>query len=291
MKSFNPMQDFDLESVVSEREPPRSAASVATSNSGDSSPPTHGNDEYDYQDQERRYEHMGGYESDDGSENIEDIEDQLRALPSENPNDHRFMKPEKEKGSVPTESAQPQKRGMFGLGKLMSNLHNESFAILETLQEENADGATKPGAVRGVQQNQQQTNRSNGVASRRHTVDDPADVADEISHKLSTDIREWGNASNSNAVGRDTRSAQHLPLKSTASGETAATSYMTNSTAPHQTQAGGESWFRRQRNNIAKGVNESLRNMGGTDEASIAGHSVVSQGGFSMNLAMKEELR
>ena len=66
---------------------------------------------------------------------------------------------------------------------------------------------------------------------------------------------------------------------------------MTNSTAPHQTQAGGESWFRRQRNNIAKGVNESLRNMGGTDEASIAGHSVVSQGGFSMNLAMKEELR
>lgn len=281
VKSFNPMQDFDLESVVSEREPPRSAASVATGNSGDSSPPTHGNDEYDYQDQVRRYEHRGGYESDDGSENVEDIEDQLRALPSENPNDRRFMHQENDNGSVPSGSVQPQKRGMFGLGKLMSNLHNESFAILETLQEENAGGPAKP----------QQANRPNGVHARRHTVDDPADIADEISHKLSADIREWGNAPNSNAAGRDTRSAQHLPLKSTASGETAATSYMTNSTAPHQSQAGGESWFRRQRNNIAKGVNESLRNMGGTDEASIAGNSVVSQGGFSMNLAMKDELR
>lgn len=166
----------------------------------------------------------------------------------------------------------------------MSNLHNESFAILETLQEENADGAAKPGVVRGVQQHQQQTNRSNGVNSARHTVDDAADVADEISHKLSTDIRECGKASNSDAAGRDTRSTQHLPPKSTASGETAATSCMTNSTAPHQTQAGGvESWFRRQRNSIAK-------NLGGADEVSIAGHSVASQGGFSVNLAMKEEL-
>lgn len=276
VKSFNPMQDFDLESVVSEREPPRSTASVATDKSGDSSPPIHGNDEYDYQDQERSYEHRGGYESDDGSENIEDIEDQLRALPSENPNDNRFMNQEKDKGSVPNGSAEPQKRGIFGLGKLMSNLHNESFAILETLQEENAGGAAKP----------QQANRPNGVHARRHTVDDPADVANEISHKLSTDIREWGNAG-----GKDTRSAQRLPIKSTASGETAATSSMTNSTPPHQTHAGGESWFRRQRNNIAKGVNESLRNTGGMDEASLAGHSVVSQGGFSMNLAMKDELR
>ena len=274
VKSFNPTQDLDLESVVSEQEPPRSTtASVATGNSGDSSLPTHGNDVYDYQDQERRYERRGGHESDDGSEIVED---QLRVLPSENQ--------EKEKGSVPTESAQPQKRGMFGLGKLMSNLHNESFAILETLQEENADGAAKPGVVRGVQQHQQQTNRSNGVNSVRHTVDDAADVADEISHKLSTDTRERGKASNSNAAGRDTRSTQHLPPKSTASGETAATSYMTNSTAPHQTQAGGvESWFRRQRNSIAK-------NLGGADEVSIAGHSVASQGGFSVNLAMKEEL-
>eukprot|EP00563_Minutocellus_polymorphus_P002095 CAMPEP_0181042040 /NCGR_PEP_ID=MMETSP1070-20121207/11930_1 /TAXON_ID=265543 /ORGANISM="Minutocellus polymorphus, Strain NH13" /LENGTH=976 /DNA_ID=CAMNT_0023120211 /DNA_START=129 /DNA_END=3059 /DNA_ORIENTATION=- len=281
MKSLHAMQDFDLESVVSEREPPKSVASAATGDSGNSSSPTHDNDTYDHQ--RERFEHGAAHESDDGSGYSEDIGDQLRALPSENPDDHRLR--HEEKRSSPTSSAQPQKRGIFGLGKLMSNLHNESFAILETLQEENAQGTGKPGAPRG-----DHVNRPNGVHSHRRPTDDPADVADEISHQLSTDIREWGNAPNS-TTGKDTRSAQHLPLKSTASGETAATSYMSNATAP-QNQVAGESWLRRQRNNIAKGVNESLRNIGTdvSDGASIASHSVVSQGGFSMNLAIKDEL-
>jgi len=131
VKSFNPMQDFDLESVVSEREPPKSTASDATGNPGDASPISYGNEKHDYHDQEPRHDHHGAaYESDDGSGNIED----RNKFPSENPHDPRIMP--QEKGAAATTSVQPHKRGMFGLGKLMSSLHDESSAILETLQEE-----------------------------------------------------------------------------------------------------------------------------------------------------------
>lgn len=166
------VKSIDLESVASVREPPRSTASAATGNSGDSSLPTH---------------------------------------------DSSTCNQHEEKRSSPTSTAQPQKRGMFGLGKLMSNLHNESSATLETLQEETAQGTVKPGASRG-----DLVNSPNKVHSHHRPTDDPADVA-------------------------------------------------------------GESWLRRQRNSIAKGVNESLKNIvtDSSDGASIASHSVVSQGGLS----------
>ena len=182
------MKSIDLESVESVREPPRSTASAATGNSGYSSLPTHDSSTYDQQG--RKYGHGDASDPDYGSE---------------------------EKRSSPTSTAQPQKRGMFGLGKLMSNLHNESFATLETLQEETAQGTVKPGTSRG-----DQVNSPNKVHSHHRPTDDPADVA-------------------------------------------------------------GESWLRRQRNSIAKGVNESLKNIvtDSSDGASIASHSVVSQGGLS----------
>ena len=182
------VKSIDLESVESVREPPRSTASAATGNSGDSSLPTHDSSTYDQQG--RKYGHGDASDPDYGSE---------------------------EKRSSPTSTAQPQKRGMFGLGKLMSNLHNESFATLETLQEETAQGTVKPGASRG-----DHVNSPNNVHSHHRPTDDPADVA-------------------------------------------------------------GESWLRRQRNSIAKGVNENLKDIvtDSSDGASIASHSVVSQGGLS----------
>jgi len=278
---------------------------------------------------------------------------------------------------APPAHTAPRKHGMFGLGRLMENLHHESFSVLETLEEENSwpakrvpsasprrrkglsgagpssEANNNPYLNGGVHRDHNSRNghhskdRVLGIAGAhskypdaeldnvpaskmpkvrlprssskrrnaqkaRDTSDcedgkvdidiDPAEVADEISHKLSTDIRSWGNASNSRAA--STVIAKETEPSKSASVETETTvseSQMSSSPpqSPGQQQGSvpprssgwlsGSLGLAKQRDTIMKLATDSIRHAGAAGTASANGTdtaSVVS----SLNLAMEDEL-